>query len=120
MAAAPPSRPVRRPARRPAPRRPPPRGSRSRLRTAPPVTTSRPVVGAWYWDEPCNMAVTCAYFRPRDYWPAGTTVSFTGHLNGVRGAPGLYGAHTLTQTFGIGPSVVAVGNTATHRTQIYY
>jgi len=49
------------------------------------VTTSRPVVGAWYWDYPCNMAVTCAYFRPRDYWPAGTTVSFTGHLNGVRG-----------------------------------
>jgi len=84
------------------------------------VTTSRPVVGAWYWDEPCNMAVTCAYFRPRDYWPAGTTVSFTGHLNGVRGAPGLYGAHTLTQTFDIGASLVAVGNTATHRTQIYY
>jgi lipoprotein-anchoring transpeptidase ErfK/SrfK len=84
------------------------------------VTTSRPVVGAWYWDYPCNMAVTCAYFRPRDYWPAGTTVSFTGHLNGVRGAPGLYGAHTLTQTFDIGASLVAVGNTATHRTQIYY
>ena len=32
------------------------------------VTTSKPVVGAWYWDDPCNMAVTCAYFRPRDYW----------------------------------------------------
>jgi lipoprotein-anchoring transpeptidase ErfK/SrfK len=84
------------------------------------ITTATPVVGAWYWDEPCNMAATCAYFRPRDYWPAGTTVSFTGHLNGVRGAPGMYGVHTLTQTFGIGASVVAVGNTATHRTQIYY
>jgi lipoprotein-anchoring transpeptidase ErfK/SrfK len=84
------------------------------------VTTSKPVVGAWYWDYPCNMATTCAYFRPRDYWPAGTTVSFTGHLNGVQGAPGMYGTHTLTQTFDIGPSVVAVGNTATHRTQIYY
>ena len=84
------------------------------------ITTSKPVVGAWYWDYPCNMAVTCAYFRPRDYWPAGTTVSFTGHLNGVQGAPGMYGAHTLTQTFDIGASVVAVGNTAAHRTQIYY
>ncbi len=84
------------------------------------ITTSKPVVGAWYWDYPCNMAVTCAYFRPRDYWPAGTTVSFAGHLNGVQGAPGMYGAHTLTQTFDIGASVVAVGNTATHRTQIYY
>jgi lipoprotein-anchoring transpeptidase ErfK/SrfK len=84
------------------------------------VTTSKPVVGAWYWDDPCNMAPACAYFRPRDYWPAGTTVSFTGHLNGVQGAPGVYGTHTLTQTFGIGASLIAVGNTATHRTQIYY
>ncbi len=83
------------------------------------VKTSRPIVGAWYWDYPCGMAVTCAYFRPRDYWPAGTTVSFTGHLNGVEGAPGVYGYHTLTQTFVIGQSVIAVGSTRTHHTQIY-
>ena len=84
------------------------------------VTTSKPVIGAWYWDDPCNMAPTCVYFRPRDYWPAGTTVSFTGHLNGVQGAPGVYGYHTLTQTFSIGASLIAIGNTSTHRTQIYY
>jgi len=83
------------------------------------VSTSKPVIGSWYWDEPCNMAATCAYFRPRDYWPSGTTVSFTGHLNGVEGAPGVYGYHTLTQTFDIGQSVIAVGNTQSHRTQIY-
>ncbi len=84
------------------------------------ITTSKPVVGAWYWNDPCNMAATCAYFRPRDYWPTGTTVSFTGHLNGVQGAPGVYGAHTLTQTFDIGASLIAIGNTVMHRTQIYY
>jgi lipoprotein-anchoring transpeptidase ErfK/SrfK len=83
------------------------------------VTTSKPVIGSWYWDYPCNMAATCAYFRPRDYWPAGTTVSFTGHLNGVEGAPGVYGYHTLTQTFGIGQSVIAVASTTAHRTKIY-
>jgi lipoprotein-anchoring transpeptidase ErfK/SrfK len=83
------------------------------------ITTSNPVVGSWYWDDPCNMAPTCVYFRPRDYWPSGTTISFTGHLNGVQGAPGVYGAHTLTQTFSIGPSLIAIGNTRTHRTQIY-
>jgi lipoprotein-anchoring transpeptidase ErfK/SrfK len=83
------------------------------------VSTSKPVIGSWYWDYPCNMAATCAYFRPRDYWPAGTTVSFTGHLNGVEGAPGVYGHHTLTQTFGIGQSVIAVASTRAHRTQIY-
>ncbi len=79
------------------------------------LTTSKPVVGAWYWDGSESLA-----FRPRDYWPTGTTVSFTAHLNGVQVAPGMYGTHTLTQTFSIGPSVIAVGNTATHRTQIYY
>lgn len=79
------------------------------------LTTSRPVTGAWYWDG--SQAVA---FRPRDYWPAGTTVSFTGHLDGVQAAPGVYGTHTLTQTFTIGPSVIAVADTATHKTQIYY
>ena len=78
------------------------------------LTTSKPVVGAWYWDGDQTLD-----FRPRDYWPANTTVTFTGHLNGVAGAPGIYGDHTLTQTFDIGDSVVAVASTATHRTQIY-
>ena len=44
------------------------------------LTTSKPVVGAWYWNGGETLA-----FRPRDYWPTGTTVSFTGHLNGVQG-----------------------------------
>ncbi len=79
------------------------------------LRTSKPVVGAWYWDGSQTLD-----FRPRSYWPAGTTVSFTGHLNGVQGAPGVYGDHTLTQTFDIGASLVAIANTATHRTQIYY
>jgi lipoprotein-anchoring transpeptidase ErfK/SrfK len=83
------------------------------------VRTSHPVIGAWYWDDSCGTAPTCAYFRPRDYWPTGTTVSFTGHLDGVEGAPGVYGHHTLTQTFKIGESVIAFGSPKTHRTQIY-
>jgi len=79
------------------------------------VATSTPVVGAWYWDGSQTLV-----FRPRDYWPVGTTVSFTGHLNGVKGGSGLYGDHTLTQTFDIGPSLIAIANTATHHTEIYY
>jgi lipoprotein-anchoring transpeptidase ErfK/SrfK len=78
------------------------------------LTTSKPVVGAWYWDGDQHL-----YFRPRDYWPAYTTVSFDGHLNGVEGAPGMYGTADLTQSFGIGRSMIAVASTTTHRTQIY-
>jgi lipoprotein-anchoring transpeptidase ErfK/SrfK len=78
------------------------------------LTTSKPVIGAWYWDDSEHLD-----FRPRDYWPANTTVSFVGHLNGVEGAPGVYGTADLTQTFTIGQSVIAVASTTTHRTQIY-
>jgi lipoprotein-anchoring transpeptidase ErfK/SrfK len=78
------------------------------------LTTSKPVIGSWYWDDSEHLD-----FRPRDYWPADTTVSFDGHLNGVEGAKGVYGAADLTQTFYIGKSIIAVASTTTHRTQIY-
>ena len=61
------------------------------------------------------MAPVCAYFRPQSYWPANTQVSFTGHLNGVEGAPGVYGDHTLTQSFTIG-SVADRDGQHDHRT----
>ena len=78
------------------------------------LTTSKPVVGAWYWDGDEHLD-----FRPRDYWPANTTVSFDGHLNGVDGGDGMYATADLTQTFDIGQSVVAVASTTTHHTQVY-
>jgi lipoprotein-anchoring transpeptidase ErfK/SrfK len=78
------------------------------------LTTSKPVIGAWYWDGDEHLN-----FRPRDYWPANTTVSFDGHLNGVLGAKGVYGAANLTQSFSIGRSLIAVASTTTHHTQIY-
>ena len=79
------------------------------------LTTSKPVVGAWYWDDSERL-----YFRPQNYWPADTQVSLTGHLAGVEGAHGVYATANLTQSFDIGPSVIAVASTTAHRTQIYY
>ena len=78
------------------------------------LTTSKPVVGAWYWDGSQQL-----YFRPRDYWPAYTTVGFTARLDGIEGAKGVYGTHNLSQTFEIGRSLIAVASTTTHKTQIY-
>jgi lipoprotein-anchoring transpeptidase ErfK/SrfK len=83
------------------------------------IRTSRPVVGAWHWDTRCNLAAVCLYFRPRHYWPAHTRVSFTGHLDGVEAAPGIYGDHTLTQRFAIGSPVSVVANTADHHMNVY-
>jgi lipoprotein-anchoring transpeptidase ErfK/SrfK len=78
------------------------------------LTTSKPVVGAWYWDGSEQLD-----FRPRDYWPANTTVALSSHLDGVEGAPGVYGVHDLSQTFNIGQSVIAVANTSSFHTQVY-
>ncbi len=78
------------------------------------ITTSKPVVGAWYWDNSQTLV-----FRPRDYWPAHTTVSFVGHLDGVRGAPGVYGMHTLTQQFSIGRSLIVIASAAKHHMELY-
>jgi lipoprotein-anchoring transpeptidase ErfK/SrfK len=83
------------------------------------LKTSKPVVGSWYWDDSCGMAPTCAYFRPQSYWPVHTQVSFTGHLNGVEGAPGVYGYHTLTQSFTIGDSLIVMASTAAHHMDLY-
>jgi lipoprotein-anchoring transpeptidase ErfK/SrfK len=78
------------------------------------LQTSKPVVGAWYWDGDRSLS-----FRPRGYWPAHTKVTFTGNLDGVEGAPGLYGMHTLTQSFTIGRSLIVVASTATHHMRVY-
>jgi lipoprotein-anchoring transpeptidase ErfK/SrfK len=78
------------------------------------LTTSKPVIGAWYWDGDEQVD-----FRPRDYWPGDTTVSLDGHLDGVEGAPGVYATADLTQTFDIGSSVIAVASATTHHTEIY-
>jgi lipoprotein-anchoring transpeptidase ErfK/SrfK len=78
------------------------------------IRTSKPVIGSWYWDNDQTLD-----FRPQTYWPANTTVTFTGHLNGVEGAPGVYGYHTLTQSFRIGDSLIVVASTATHFMNLY-
>jgi lipoprotein-anchoring transpeptidase ErfK/SrfK len=78
------------------------------------LQTSRPVIGSWYWDGDQT-----ADFRPESYWPADTTVSFTGHLDGVEGAPGMFGFHTLTQSFRIGESLIVVASTTSHHMELY-
>ncbi len=78
------------------------------------LTSSRRVVGAWYWDG--DQAL---WFRPRAYWPQHIRVSFTGHFDGVRISPGVYATHTLRQSFSIGRSLILVANAQSHKMQVY-
>ena len=83
------------------------------------VRTSRHVTGSWYWDDRCGTAPVCLYFRTHRYWRPHTRVSLTAHLDGVEGAPGVYGHHTLTQKFKIGSRLTTVVNTAGHYMNVY-
>jgi lipoprotein-anchoring transpeptidase ErfK/SrfK len=77
--------------------------------------SSKPVVGAWFWDSSTSLV-----FRPRTYWPQHTRVRFFAHLAGLEIARGVYGTANLTQSFRIGNSLIAVVNTARHTAKIYY
>jgi lipoprotein-anchoring transpeptidase ErfK/SrfK len=79
------------------------------------ITSSNPIMGAWYWDG--NKSVS---FRPKNYWPAGTQVQFTAALNGVEGANGVYGTRDLHVAFSIGPSLIARVGADTHYMTLYY
>jgi lipoprotein-anchoring transpeptidase ErfK/SrfK len=78
------------------------------------LTTSKPVVGAWYWDG--NQTLD---FRPQTYWPANTQVSFVGHLAGVETSSGVFATADLTQSFTIGASLISVASTKSHYMQVY-
>jgi len=79
------------------------------------IWSSKPVVGAWYWIDDED-----AWFRPRNYWPAHTRVQFQAHLDGVRGASGVYGASDLRQDFTVGDSLVAAVSTRTHYMKVWW
>ncbi len=79
------------------------------------LTSSRRVVGAWYWD-----GTTTVEFRPKAYWPAGTRVSVTARLRGVQGARGVYGVRDLHVAFHIGPSLIVRASVRTHYMNVYY
>jgi lipoprotein-anchoring transpeptidase ErfK/SrfK len=78
------------------------------------ITTSVPVVGAWYWLDDTHLD-----FRPRDYWPAYARVSVSGAFNGVRAAPGVFGDADVARSFRSGRSLIVVASTLTHRLRLY-
>jgi lipoprotein-anchoring transpeptidase ErfK/SrfK len=92
------------------------RSARAAVERAMEIHTSKPVVGAWYWLDGYRELD----FRPRNYWPAHTHVSFTGHFDGLAIAPGVYGTANLTQQFTIGNSLIVVASTARHYMKVWY
>ncbi len=79
------------------------------------ISTSKPVVGAWSWQDDKTVI-----FRPRQYWPQYTTVTVDGNFDGVQAAPGIYGNQDVHLSLSIGPSLIVVASTRTHYMNVYY
>ncbi|MEV7416452.1 Ig-like domain-containing protein [Streptomyces sp. NPDC089919] len=65
------------------------------------------VVGHWFNSQRLD-------FRPEDYWKGGSTVTLKMKLDGVEGAPGVYGVQERTATFTIGRNQVSTVDAKTH------
>ncbi len=79
------------------------------------LSTSKRVVGAWYWQDDKTVI-----FRPRQYWPQYTAVTVDGNFDGVEAAPGVYGDRDVRLAFSIGPSLIVVASTRAHYMKVYY
>jgi lipoprotein-anchoring transpeptidase ErfK/SrfK len=92
-----------------------PVSNRAAVERAIQLRTSKPVVGAWYWQDDKTVI-----FRPRQYWPQYTMVRVAASLDGVEAAPGVYGDRDAYLNFSIGPSLIVVASTRTHYMKVYY
>jgi len=71
-----------------------------------------PVAAKWNGDQDL-------YIRPADYWAAGTKVTLGLNLNGVEGAPGVYGKQHKTVHFTVARRQVSIVDAAKHTMTVY-
>ncbi len=84
--------------------------ARTRVEHAITITTSRAVVGGWYWFNNKEL-----HFRPKTFWTPGTKVTVAVDLSGWNAGDGMWGIGAQTVHFTIGPSHIATANLATHQ-----
>jgi lipoprotein-anchoring transpeptidase ErfK/SrfK len=87
-----------------------PVANRANVEQALQVSSDKQDVGAWHW-----MDSTHVVYRTKAYWQPHQNVTLTAHLNGVRGAKGVYGTKDVSRSFKIGASHVTTVNTKAHR-----
>jgi lipoprotein-anchoring transpeptidase ErfK/SrfK len=73
------------------------------------VETAKYVEGDWRWFNSQQVQ-----WRPKEYWPANTSVKVTADLAGVELASGVWGSAKRTSDFKIGSSVISTVNVSGH------
>lgn len=73
------------------------------------VQSTPPVVGSWYWTDNQNV-----HWRPKDFYPAGTSVTISANIVGQQLGSGLYGEMNTSVHFTIGPRHYSIADDKTH------
>jgi lipoprotein-anchoring transpeptidase ErfK/SrfK len=82
---------------------------RANVQRALTVTSTPAVEGGWSWASDTRVE-----YRPREFWPARTTVAVSAALAGVQAGADMWGAQDKGVEFTIGRSVVSVVDVASH------
>ncbi|MFC8292300.1 Ig-like domain-containing protein [Streptomyces sp. NPDC057242] len=85
------------------------RASRAIVERALKVRSTPSVEGSWYWVDDKKL-----HFRPKEYWPAGATVTVSGNLDGLKVGDKLYGGGSKPLKLTIGDRIEAVADAGTH------
>jgi len=78
------------------------------------LKTSVPVEGAWGWINSQQVD-----WRPKEYWPANTTVTVNAKLYGLDYGGGAFGKSDLSTSFTVGRNQVVKINTPDHKMNVY-
>ena len=81
------------------------------------VKTNPPVEGSWAWlpDESKGARI---HYRPREYYPAGTTINVEAKLYGLPFGDGAYGEQDFSLNIQIGRRQVVKAEVSSHRIQV--
>lgn len=81
------------------------------------VTTSKDVEGSWGWTKDISGKDRIDW-RPREFWPSGTTVTLNANLAGVASGPGTYFTRDYETSFTVGTDRVVQVDVANHRLSV--
>lgn len=81
------------------------------------VTTNPPVEGSWAW-LPDEVGGARIHYRPREYYPAGTTVNVDAKFYGLPFGDSAYGLQDMSLKIVIGRKQVVKAEVTSHRIQV--
>ncbi|MFI9647582.1 Ig-like domain-containing protein [Streptomyces sp. NPDC052040] len=90
------------------------KASRAIVERALKVDSVPAVEGSWYWVDDKTL-----HYRPKEYWPAHTSITVHSNLAGVKVSDKVWGGDSKPVHLTLGDRLVAVTDAAAHRMTVY-